>query len=209
MTKLRNLLRIISPRFYSNGNVFNIKLPELDLDYLCDPNNLEEISTNIASRKGMGNIELVQSLKKKLDSISTDDVNREAVMAEFISEVMKIPNKTHPSVKAYGEEPKIINEIGIKRKFDHKPREFEAITKALKLMRTDQLGNVSGSRSYFFMGEMVELEQALIRYTVRSLLDKNYKLFSVPDLLDRNIIESCGMNTRGARNQVRIHDYTL
>ena len=35
---------------------FSIRDPELDLDYLLDPENLQEISENIVNRKGVGNI---------------------------------------------------------------------------------------------------------------------------------------------------------
>lgn len=209
MSKIKHILKTLFPRFYSSSSNFlsqeslNIKPPDLDLDYLCNPKNVEEINNNIAARKGLGNIKLVQSLKDKLDALASDDLNHEATLKEFVSEALKIPNRTHPVVQAYGEEPKIVEEVGSKRQFDFKAREFEAIAKQLKLLRLDQLGNVSGNRSYFFLGQMAELQQALIKYTVHELLQRDFKLFSVPDLLDRNVIESCGMNTRGARNQVR------
>lgn len=206
MIRLRFFLKTTSFRFYSNRNIsLNIKPPDLDFNYLCKPENLQEISNNIASRKGLGNIQLVQTLKRKLDSLAIDDTNRDVILHEFINEALKIPNKTHPIVQTYGEEAKVIEEIGNQKQFDFIPREFEAIGKQLKLLRLDQLGNVSGNRSYFFLGEMAELEQALIRYTVHELLNRKFELFSVPDLLERNVIESCGMNTRGARNQVSLN----
>lgn len=207
MSRLKQFVKIY-PRFYISGKKFfshessNIKLPDLDFDYLCNPNNVEEINNNITSRKGLGNIQLVQSLKDKLDVMNPDDPNRQVILNEFINEILKIPNKTHPAVATYGDDPKIIEEVGNKIKFDFKPREFETIGKQLKLLRLDQLGTVAGNRSYFFLGEMAELEQALIKYTVHELLNRKFQLFSVPDLLDRNVIENCGMNTRGARNQV-------
>lgn len=213
MCGLKHVTKTLFSRFYSSGSTvfsqksLNIKPPELDLDYLCNLKNIEEISSNIANRKGLGNIQLVQSLKNQLDSMSVDDLKREVILKEFTDEILKIPNKTHPAVKGYGEDAKIIEMVGNKRHFDFKPREFEAIAKQLKLIRLDQLGNVSGSRSYFFLGQLAELEQALIRYTLSELLNRNFQLYSVPDLLDRHVIESCGMSTRGARNQVSFVSY--
>lgn len=206
MSRINRFVRTLYLRLYSSSSSFLahglLKPPDLDLDYLCNPKNTEEISNNIAARKGLGNIQLVQSLKSSLDALASDDVNRETILKEFTSEALKIPNKTHPIVQTYGEEPKIVKEVGSKRQFDFKAREFEAIAKQLKLLRLDQLGNVSGNRSYFFLGQLAELQQALINYTVHELLRRDFQLFSVPDLLERNVIESCGMNTRGARNQV-------
>lgn len=172
--------------------------PEFDLQYLCDPNNVEEISKNIAVRKGVGNIRLVNDLKNQLELESLN----EGVRALLLEELHKIPNKTHPDVLAYKEEAKVLSYLGNKREFDVEPKEFHEITKRLNLVRTDQLGNVSGSRSYYFLGQMAQLEQALIQYTFSKLHRAGFKFVSVPDVLPRSVIESCGMNTRGERTQV-------
>lgn len=49
---------------------------------------------------------------------------------------------------------------------------------------------------------MIFQEQALIQYAVSKLLANKFKLITVPDILPARIIESCGMNTHGERNQV-------
>lgn len=173
-----------------------------DLKYLCNENNLEEITKNIAVRKGVGNIKLVNELKSKLDKLDANSKEYNKLKTELSFELNKIPNRTHPDVFNYEEEPKVLDHFGEKRKFEHKPLEFYEITKRLNLARTDQLGNVSGNKSYYFVGQMAQLEQALIQYTLRSLQKNGYKFISVPDILPRHVIESCGMNTRGERTQV-------
>ena len=50
---------------------------------------------------------------------------------------------------------------------------------------------------------MAELEQALIRFTVKELLRRGFELISVPDVLYPEIIESMGMTVRGERDQVQ------
>jgi seryl-tRNA synthetase len=52
------------------------------------------------------------------------------------------------------------------------------------------------------MGELAELEQALIRLVLRRLIKEGFKLVSVPDILSSEAIENCGMPTKGERNQV-------
>lgn len=52
------------------------------------------------------------------------------------------------------------------------------------------------------MGEMAELEQALVNYFVSKLLRNGFELISVPDILPKDLIESCGMSTSGERDQV-------
>lgn len=209
MSNLPNILKALKLRFSCKmARHFCHKsfvLPDLNLEYLCDSKNLEEIKLNIADRSSIGDIELVHSLKNKLDSLPGNSKEYETLAAELRQEALKIPNRTHPVVKNYKNGPKTVKEVGVKRAFDFELREFEAITKRMRLVRTEHLGNVSGSRSYYLTGEMAEIEQALIRYTVKSLLKSNFCLYSVPDMLHREIIENCGMNTRGVRNQVHLN----
>lgn len=176
-------------------------MPELDLKYLCDPKNIPEISKNITNRKGIGNIQLVHELRKKLESLNQTDNSYKLLKTQLESELLKIPNRTHPEVSHYGDEPKILKEVGTKPP-DFPYLQFQEITKKLRLVRTDQLGNFSGGKSYYLLGEMAELEHALVRYVTAKLLVNKFELISVPDILPRSVIEGCGMNTRGARTQV-------
>jgi seryl-tRNA synthetase len=178
---------------------------ELDTQYLYDNKNIHEISENIALRKGVGNIQLVHDLKRKLEHVGIDDKLYETTKNELNSELLKIPNRTHPDVVHYGDKSKIVRRVGAKKEHETAPKEFQEIAKRLRLARTDQLGNFSGSKSYYFLGELAELEHALIRYVVAALIQNNFQLVSVPDILHRDIIEGCGMNTRGTRTQVSLH----
>lgn len=186
------------PRFISHFKHFTY----FDTEYLYDPKNFDEISNNVRLRKGIGDIKIIKELKEQLDDIDPQSADYDKIKRLLFMETNKIPNRTHPRLLAYDEEPKILKHIGSERRFEFTPRQFYEITKRLNLVRTDQLGNLSGTKSYYLLGEMAEFEQALIKFTLNQLLRNNFKLISVPDVLPRNIIESCGMNTRGSRTQV-------
>lgn len=176
--------------------------PQLDEDYLCNPQHTESIQNNITSRKGVGNINLVTDLKNKLDHSNKNSNSYEDIKKRFYEELYRIPNKTHPDVFKYGETPKLVKLVNEKKKFSFKHKDFHEITKKLNVVRTERLGNVCGSRSYYIMGEMAELEHALVNYFVSKLLKNGFELISVPDILPKDVVESCGMNTTGERNQV-------
>jgi seryl-tRNA synthetase len=176
--------------------------PELDVDYLCNVKYKSEIEENIKHRKGVGNIGRVLELHSKLQNDSLSEETRVDLLKEFKEEAKRIPNKTCPLVALYGDNPKIIKVIGKKIKYNFQPKEFSEITKTLHLMRTDNLSNLSGHKSYYFMGELAEMEQALVRFTIENLLSRKFQLISVPDILPSHIIESCGMSTKGERTQV-------
>ncbi|XP_017775671.1 PREDICTED: serine--tRNA ligase, mitochondrial [Nicrophorus vespilloides] len=192
-------------RKLSTQNQRSVKLsefPDLNVEYLCNPKNLQSIAENINRRKGIGNVALVNELKQKLESSKPDTEEYLELKRSFYKELLQIPNFSHPAVINYGEDPVEVKRTGEERKFEFKPRQFHEITKRLNLARTEHLGNVSGTKSYYFLGELAELEQALIQYTLCNLVRNQFKLMSVPDLLDRRIIESCGMSTTGERTQV-------
>ena len=48
----------------------------------------------------------------------------------------------------------------------------------------------------------MSVSQALIHWTVDTLLGRGFSLMSVPDLLHPDIISACGMSVEGERTQV-------
>ncbi|XP_045468781.1 serine--tRNA ligase, mitochondrial isoform X2 [Harmonia axyridis] len=103
----------------------------------------------------------------------------------------------------------IVKLIGEKKVFNNKPLEFQEIAKRMNLVRTDQLGNYSGSKSYYLLGAMASLERALVQYAMKTLMANNFELISVPDLIPRELVEKCGLLTSGVRNQVFVLDEKL
>lgn len=53
-------------------------------------------------------------------------------------------------------------------------------------------------------GPLAELEDALVRYALDAVRNSGFQLISVPDIIYPHVIESCGMKTRGERDQVRV-----
>lgn len=156
--------------------------PEYDIDFLCNPANRDVIFNNIKRRKGIGDID-------KVLQYSSNPEKRELLLQEL----SKIPNCTHPTVIEYDDKPRLLKECGRKLEFDFEPQEFAELATNLKAIRTDKLGPITGQRSYILLGDLAELEEALIRYTIRKLLKHGFKLLSVPDIIPTEIIERCGL----------------
>lgn len=179
--------------------------PDIDTNYYCNTENATEIGNNIKLRKGVGDIKMVMEMYKVLKATPITDASYETVRDKLYKELSCLPNKTHPSVLT-NLEPHVVREINQKRDFqEHTPLEFSDITRRLNLVRTDKLGNTCGHKSYYFLGELAELEEALIKYTLNKLLQENFKLVSVPDILPSQVLKSCGMMVNNDRTQVDIH----
>lgn len=182
---------------------FSTCFPDIDTDYYCDMKNLSEIRRNIQDRKGIGDINKVLEIYSLYKDTQIDNLSHSSIKESLYKELAKLPNKTHPTVKEYTETPQVVHEINRKKDFGaHKPLEFSEITQLLNLMRTDKLGYTCGNKSYYYLGELAELEEALIKYTVFSLLKRKFQLVSVPDILSSNVLQSCGMTINNDRTQV-------
>lgn len=174
---------------------------DLDFTYLCSSENTVDIKRSMQIRKATGNIDKVIELYNELLQCKFLE-KRNQIEQELISEASKIPNRSHPSLRALKDVPKIVKSVSSSREWPFKPLTFEVLVKKLNLLKNEYLTNLTGPRSYFLTDGLSALEEALIQYTLKNLLERKYRLVSVPDLLPRTTIESCGMETRGERTQV-------
>lgn len=198
LARAGNVIRAKRCRLYSA-----VSFPDIDVDYYCNEKNSEEIKQNITRRKGIGDLQKVLEMYNVYKQTSVTDSKYDVMKNLLYKELGNLPNKTHPSVRDYKEEPRLVHELNDKRDFgSHTPLEFSEITRRLNLMRTDKLGQTCGHKSYYFLAELAELEEALIKYSVSALLSKGFELVSVPDILPSNVLESCGMTVNSDRTQV-------
>lgn len=182
----------------------SVHVPDIDINYYCNAENLLEIDNNIKIRKGVGDVNRVMNKYKLFKTTAVADASYQIIRDSLYKELSCLPNKTHPSI-VENVEPQVVQEINQKRHFGaHTPLEFSEITRRLNLVRTDKLGHMCGHKSYYFLGELAELEEALIKYTVNKLLQENFQLVSVPDILPSQVLESCGMTVNSDRTQVNI-----
>lgn len=176
--------------------------PTLDLDYLTDPKNYEEIDFNIKNRKGVGCIKAFTDLWTKYQDQHIPKADKPALWNELLAQGLKIPNRSDPRLASYGEAFKVAEEHGTKREWPFPPKPFHEIAQALNVLRTENLGTITGQRTYYFMKELAELEDSLIKYTLDVLKRKGFTRLAVPDILSPKVIESCGFDTQGDRTQV-------
>ncbi|KAG8227174.1 hypothetical protein J437_LFUL008058 [Ladona fulva] len=177
---------------------FERKLHELDLNYLCNKNNIAEIEENVKRRKLNGDIKLIHELFARIQSAENGG-EKDLLIEQLSEEALKIPNKLKPGL---GDEPELMRYVGEKKTFSFSPKTFENLTKINGILRTEKLGHLTGRRSYFLCGALSQLEEAIVNFTVNHLYERGFQLVSVPDILPASVIEGCGMTTRGERNQV-------
>ena len=131
---------------------------QLNLDFYLDPANTAAIKQNIVARHSEADIDRVLA------------IHRDSSAGDIVKELVKVPNMSHTMVKDL-DEPRLVYQK------DYVPptftvRSFEEISKILGGSRLQNLAHFSGERTYYLIGVLAELEQALIQWTVDKLLQK-------------------------------------
>lgn len=191
-------------RFCSvNCKEFNIKSDYYD-NHPVNENAIKEIEEISATRKNRGNIEVVRDLFKKYQN-EQNETNKRELKTKLRNEFKKFPNKTHPTVLSYGinsDNVEIYSFGDFNKHEQPNAKTYEDLCSHSNTLRMDQLGNFTGSRSYYLMHSVAELEQALVRYTTDFLFKEGFEIISVPDILPAEVIEGCGMPTVAENHQV-------
>lgn len=176
-------------------------------NYVPDEKTVEEIADAVKIRKSRGSIEILKHYYNKYNGESDAKKKAESRL-KLVDELKKFPNRTHPTVLDYGidVEKVELNSFGDLHKNPiPKSKSCMELGVMSNTIRMSDLGTFCGSKSYYFMNSVAELETALIRYTTDFLLKKGFEIISVPDILPAKLIEACGQQVDGHPTQVRSH----
>ncbi|ETN79510.1 putative serine--tRNA ligase [Necator americanus] len=112
---------------------------------------------------------------------------------KLYEEALRIPNMSHPSAPKGGEEnAKIITSWGKKRSGTCLTAEKLVQSWRTLFYPTD----VSGERSYAFVGALANLERVVLDYVFDRVCVLGFKPVSVPDLVSKEVTEACGVSQR-------------
>lgn len=175
----------------------------LDLEYVLDAKNFDEILKNVRLRK-------LDVLAKQLADCGGQEEEVRRVIAENVS---RLPNRLHPKwheidAERVDEKAEIAAQevVGKMATFDFVSKPAEVLLQKLKLLmlNTDRnLGHLAGNRSYVLLGDLARLERALTNWTMKQLVRKfNFTPVIVPNLLYEDVVEKCGFSTKSVRSQV-------
>ncbi|XP_064472927.1 serine--tRNA ligase, mitochondrial-like [Ornithodoros turicata] len=187
-------------RFFRGGTS---RLFDLDLEYYCNPDNRQALEANLSRRNCEADLDQIYKLWRELKSTS-DATVAEPIRHQLLRAVGRLPNTTHPDVLANTtNEPVTIEQVNEKPAFTFIPRRFEPLASKLGTLQSDANHHIlCGERSYYLRGDLAMMEQALITFSMKKLLERGFVPVSVPDILHPSDIEACGMNTTGQRSQV-------
>ncbi len=130
----------------------------------------KEISTANPSEK-QAKILNAQKLK---ESLKSSEKALELASEEFTAIMYKLPNVPFEDVPVGKNEAdnKVLRNVGQKKTFSYKPKDYFEIASNLDLIDTDRAARVSGTRFGYLKGQLVMAQFALIQFTLSRLTNE-------------------------------------
>ncbi|CAJ0931217.1 unnamed protein product, partial [Mesorhabditis belari] len=204
MKKLQLIRRISQARCH-----FSSLRPNLDFDYLLNPDLKQEIEQNIKSRKGVGDIDVLYSTWKRIESLTQDVEKKEPITEEqfqklwdkLYEEALNIPNTSHPTAPLGDESNcEIVEEWGEKSSLK-KPKLMERLVQAWRTLLYSS--DACGERSYFLMDSLARLEKALLEYAYDRVLENGFAPVIVSDLVPTQVTRACGVQQKEGAHAIQ------
>ncbi len=138
--------------------------------------------------------ELIEQGKKVKEELAGLEASLTEVEAEFRDALKSVPNIIFEDVPLGGEEDSV--EI---KNWGGKPKEgVDHLDYALSRDWVDfeRGAKVAGAKFYYLKNELALLENALVQFGMKKVLEKGFSYITVPDLVSSKVLEGTGFNPR-------------
>ncbi|MBI5153453.1 MAG: serine--tRNA ligase [Parcubacteria group bacterium] len=128
-------------------------------------------------------IEKGKKIKESLDELEPRYKEVSLAFKRLMVRVPTIPSKDTPIGKN-GDDNVEISRWGEQKKFDFTPKDYMQLGKDLDLVDMDKGAKVAGFRGYYLKNEGVTLVMAMMMYAINKMIEKGYKPFIPPTLVN-------------------------
>ena len=147
--------------------------------------NAQAVKKSLGKGKKKPDAELVAKGKKLKDDYKKLEDDYKELMAEFERLSLALPNVPAADVPVGSDESgnQVVRQVGDKPKFDFQPRGHGELMKDLAWLDTKRAVEIGGFRSYMLQNEAVLLEQALLNYALKMLVNEGFTPMTAPSLV--------------------------
>ncbi|HYE60068.1 MAG TPA: serine--tRNA ligase [Candidatus Kapabacteria bacterium] len=171
---------------------------------------LEDLrATRNQKSKGKPSPEEIVAMRSVGEKIKQLEENLETVSTALQTQLLRVPNMTHPKAPIGGEDDFVVmytNKEAEKKSFI--PKDHEQILTDLGLVDFERGAKVAGAKFYFTKNDMVRLNLALIQYGIDVVTKHGFELLETPDVAKNDILSGIGFNPRGDETQVYSIEHT-
>ncbi|TMS37717.1 hypothetical protein L596_004597 [Steinernema carpocapsae] len=183
--------------------------PDLNFDYLLDEANVSCIRKNIASRKGIGDIDALRAVWKSIETFDpaqhsdkeTAEKRYNELWDKLYEEALLIPNFSHKDAPEGDESAAcVVRTIGARQR-EGKLFTAEALVKGWRSLFHPT--TTSGKRSYAFLGSLSNLESQLLKFAYTKAVENGFKPVAVSDLVEKKVTAACGLVQRAEHTNIQ------
>ncbi|MBR3248967.1 serine--tRNA ligase [Candidatus Saccharibacteria bacterium] len=138
--------------------------------------------------------ELIEQGKKVKEELAGLETSLTEVEAEFRDALKSVPNIIFEDVPLGGEE----DSVEVKAWGEQKKKGVDHLDYALSRDWVDfeRGAKVAGAKFYYLKNELALLENALVQFGIKKVLEKGFSYITVPDLVSSKVLEGTGFNPR-------------
>ena len=160
-----------------------------------------QLSKSVGAAKGDEKQALLNSAKDLAGKVKEADAKRAELEAETNKVALQLSNLLDPAAPIGGEADfKVLEEVGVPRKFDFTPKDHVEIGKLIGAIDTERGAKVSGARFYYLTGVGALLELALVNYAIASATKNGFTPVIPPVLVKPHAMEGTGFLGQAAEN---------
>ena len=199
---IRENLELVEKSTKEKGYKINIKeILELDDKRKKELTRVEELRrerNEIAGKMKGGKPEasLIERGKKVKEEIAELEGSLEKVEGELKAKLKAVPNVIFEDVPLGGEEDSVeVKTWGEKKKSGVDHLDYAVSRDWVDFERG---AKVAGAKFYYLKNELALLENALVQYGLKKVLEHGFTFMTVPDLVSSRVLEGCGFNPRSS-----------
>lgn len=150
-------------------------------------------------------IEKGKQIKSQLQQVEPE---LKIVQEEFEKLMFQIPNVPAQDVPVGKDESgnTVERQIGEKPQFDFEPKQHQEIMENLDLLDTNRAVKIAGFRAYFLKNDGLLLEQALLNYALKLLVEEGFSPMSAPILVNEEAMWGTGYLPWGSEDHYKTQD---
>ena len=147
------------------------------------------------------NIEEGKRVKGELKGLEPELTKAEEEVNSLISEIPNLPDGSAPRGKGEEENVEVLK-WGDIPSFDFEPKDHLVLGEELGIIDFESGAKVAGSQFYYFLGDAVLLELALLQFGLDFLVSRGYKPVITPDLAKSRYYLGTGYQPKGDEAQI-------
>ncbi len=153
--------------------------------------NTDEIKQSESKKPTPEQIDKGRGLKAKLQDVEPQHRQAEETFKDLMYQVVNPPAEDVPFGKDESGN-KVVRTVGKIEKSSFTPRSHEELMTMNDLLDIKRAVRIAGFRSYFLKNEAVLLEQAIMQYALKLLIEKGFTPMTVPIMVNKDTLWGTG-----------------